>query len=147
MKKVILKQFPNHTGAIYYTPSHQSNVPRGKLYSAYTHYRRLLGSVKLIKLRPKGANARAPNLTSSIISEDKEDLTSKMDWLETNAGPFEEGLKYWEETRLERFKILHNSQISTHAYLEKFPILDTVNGFKLVNIFKSVKHNVYIKHI
>lgn len=126
-----MKQFPSHSGAIYYTPSHQSHVPRGKLYSAYTNYRRLLGSVKLIKVRPKTAVTRQPT-SITLNLEVAQDLPDKMEWLEINAGPFEEGRKYWDETRQERYKILQNTEISTHSYLEKFPILDTVDGFKLV---------------
>lgn len=89
-------------------------------------------------MRPKATASRAANLICSSVPEiipGDDDLIKKLEWLENNAGPFEKGLKYWEETRQERYKILHNTQISTHSYLEKFPILDTVEGFKLVNKF------------
>lgn len=141
LQTLIIKLFPRESPQIYYIPAFKSQVARGKLYSAYTYYRRQLGAVGLIEIRVK-LNASSCSTSSpapEIIEETTEteetvsdDIKNQLNWLEENAGPFETVSEYWKNTRSLRLSILQNVEQTTHNYLCRFPALDTIDGYKLV---------------
>lgn len=140
LRSLIVKIFPREPAQIYYTPAFKSQVARGKLYSAYTYYRRQLGAVGLIDIRTKSiatstsSNTEIEELSTASEESIVEDIKNKLTWLEENAGPIETVAEYWESTRSTRLNLLKNQDQTTFSYLTRFLALDTISGYKLVCI-------------
>lgn len=98
-----------------------------------------------MKLRSKSKNistetAEEPSCNNELQDEDVSvGDENSLSWLEENAGPYETAEKHWIASRNQRLDLLKSTEISTHVYLEKFPVLSTIDGYKLVsfNLFNT----------
>lgn len=131
LASLVKEIFPTETSGTWYTPSHKSSPPNGKLYSKYNNYKTALDQVGITQRlkrtteQPNNYNA----LANEIVIE-----TEYLDPLETiKAIDFEDLKQFtdcWMLTLDERLKIIKSQGVK--SYLETFPYLKSESGYEMV---------------
>lgn len=110
--------FPGENDVIYYVPYNRLTGQRacGKLWDCYNYLKRKLYT----------------NNDTPITAPDKE-LEKKLNFLAVNCNDVHTIEQYWRDTRNYRYHYLEtNITDNINAYFEKFCILNTITGLKLL---------------
>lgn len=60
------------------------------------------------------------------------ELEVSIEFIKHKTEPLDEVLNHWIITRKYRFDLLSDNNITTAAYLQMFPAVDTISGYQLV---------------
>ncbi|XP_055856463.1 uncharacterized protein LOC129919562 isoform X2 [Episyrphus balteatus] len=135
LAELIVQVFPGEITSAYFTPACRGQRPCGKLYDAYTYFRKKLSESKLIK------RSRHRRNSEPIIAAEPEDVIESnsdleaLEWLKSEIEPWSIIENNWKQTHNLRQKLLKASS-SILDYLDNFPIFvaNSKESIKLLNI-------------
>jgi hypothetical protein len=134
LASIIVAVFTTEAAGTYFTASVNGNNQTGKLVSCYSNSRHLLADVGIIAR----VNRRSTlNETLPVVLEVIPDVIDALVLIASDEWEDKESLhQAWNMTHASRQNDL-KTEISTSAYLGKYPFLRQPNGYELVREFAS----------
>lgn len=145
----ICQAFPNEEESTYFVPSRPNCPVRGKLFFAYNSKRNFLLRTGVIAKRETKLSKRRKTMDVydsqlDLLSDQQppspEELEEMADFSEHSTADWDYLMIKWSESHDQRWKILKNEKLTPSEYMERYSILRSIRGIKLMEMDVNIRH-------